>query len=225
MQRFSFSLQETKINPAGMRYTIYFGDSPLHLTDTLDSEMTEIMHHDDGVFMDELSNRGVKSMIHEMKDPQRHAGVFFHAELDELKKAFWRNFTVIQAAGGLVRNDTGELLMILRRGKWDLPKGKLDKGESLEACALREVEEETGIRGASLIAPVAVTYHVYDEFGKHILKESHWFSMHAPGVQHLQPQAEEQITSIEWAGEARRRQILPDAYPLIRDLLRSTQNG
>ena len=207
-----------------MRYTIYFGDSPLYLTDTLDSDMQEIMHHDDGVYMDELSNNGVKSMIHEMKDPERHAGVFYHADLEELKKAFRKHFTVIQAAGGLVKNDKGEMLMIHRRGKWDLPKGKLDKGESLEACALREVEEETGIRCTILPEPAILTFHVYDEFGKHILKETHWYRMHAQGGQQFQAQAEEQITSIEWADEQRLSEILPDAYLLIRDLLRSIQN-
>ena len=207
-----------------MRYTIYFGDSPLYLTDTLDSGMQEIMHHDDGVFMDELSNSGVKSMIHEMKDSQRHAGVYFHPDLDALRKVFWKHFTVIQAAGGLVRNDKGELLMIHRRGKWDLPKGKLDKGETLEACALREVAEETGIHCTRIPNPARVTYHVYDEFGRHILKETHWFSMHAKAGQQLQPQAEEQITSIEWAGKERLAQILPDAYPLIRDLVSSASS-
>lgn len=202
-----------------MRYKIYFGDTPLFLTDELDAEMQEIMHHDDGVYMDELSNSGVKSMIHEMRDPRRHAGVYFHERLDELKKAFWKHFTVIQAAGGLVRNDQQETLMIFRRGKWDLPKGKLDAGETLEQCALREVEEETGIRDTRLIGPLTTTYHVYDEFGKHILKESHWFTMHSPGRQLPVAQAEEQITGIEWANRERVAALLNQTYPLIRDIL------
>lgn len=202
-----------------MRYKIYFGDSPLYLTNELDSEMQEIMHHDDGVYMDELSNSGIKSMIHEMRDPRRHAGVFYHEKVDELMKQFSKHFTIVKAAGGLVRNDEGKLLVIYRRGKWDLPKGKLDKGETLEACALREVEEETGIKDTRLTAPLSITYHVYDEFGKHILKESHWYTMQSPGIQKLEPQTEEQITSIEWADDARLAEILPDAYPLIRDLL------
>jgi 8-oxo-dGTP pyrophosphatase MutT (NUDIX family) len=204
-----------------MRYKIYFGDTPLFLTDELDAEMQEIMHHDDGVYMDELSNPGVKSMIHEMKDPRRHAGVFFNEKLDELKKAFWKHFTVIQAAGGLVRNDEQEILMIFRRGKWDLPKGKLDAGETLEQCALREVEEETGIRDTRLTGPLTTTYHVYDEFGKHILKESHWYTMHSPGRQQPVAQAEEQITAIEWANPERVSALLSQTYPLIRDILTS----
>jgi 8-oxo-dGTP pyrophosphatase MutT (NUDIX family) len=202
-----------------MRYKIYFGDHPLYLTDTLDAAMQEIMHHDDGVYMDELSNAGIKSMIHEMKLPQRHAGVFFHDDLQALHKAFWKHFQLITAAGGLVYNDHDELLMIFRRGKWDLPKGKLDPGESIEACALREVEEETGVRNTVLGDKLTTTYHVYDEYGKHILKESHWYRMRSPGIQALQAQASEQITAIEWTDSKRRKALLADCYPLIRDLL------
>jgi 8-oxo-dGTP pyrophosphatase MutT (NUDIX family) len=203
-----------------MRYTIYFGDAPLFLTDQLDAEMQEIMHHDDGVYMDELSHPAIKSMIHEMKNPQHHAGVYYHANLEELKKQFWKQFTIIKAAGGLVENDQGDLLMIFRRGKWDLPKGKLDDGETLEACAVREVEEETGIRNTVLKKPFATTYHVYDEFGKHILKESYWYTMHSPGKQDPVAQAEEQITAISWANKDQVRDLLTNTYPIVRDLVR-----
>lgn len=202
-----------------MRYKIYFGDSPLFLTDQLDAEMQEIMHHDDGVFMDELSNAAVKSMIHEMKDPRRHAGVFYHEQLDQLQKAFWKHFTIIKAGGGLVKNDQGKLLMIFRRGKWDLPKGKLDPGETLEQCALREVEEETGISQLEILSQAGITFHVYDEYGKHILKESYWYHMRAKGDQTPVAQAEEQITDITWASEDEVESNLRNSFPLIRDLL------
>ena len=202
-----------------MRYKIYFGDHPLYLTNELDKDMQAIMHHDDGVYMDELSSAGIKSMIHEMKLPQRHAGVYFHENIEALRKAFWKNFNVIVAAGGIVKNEKEEILMIFRRGKWDMPKGKLDKGESIETCAVREVEEETGILDTKLFSPLTTTYHVYDEFGKHILKESHWFSMFSPGKQKLIPQLSEQITAIEWTDKKRRKQLLEECYPLIRDLL------
>jgi 8-oxo-dGTP pyrophosphatase MutT (NUDIX family) len=202
-----------------MRYKIYFGDHPLYLTNELDKEMHSILHHDDGIYMDELSNAGINSMIHEMKLPQRHAGVFYHQDIEAIRKAFWKHFKLVVAAGGLVKNEQEEILMIYRRGKWDLPKGKLDKGETIEACAIREVEEETGIQGTLIDSPLTITYHVYDEFGKHILKESHWYNMISPGKQRLIPQLTEQITAIEWTDDKRRKQILSESYPLVRDLL------
>ena len=104
----------------------------------------------------------------------------------------------IIAAGGLVFNDQNELLMIFRREKWDLPKGKLDDGETIEECAVREVIEETGLQHILLMEKLGITLHTYKEKGEEIEKESHWFRMTAPGQQALVPQTEEDITTIEW---------------------------
>ena len=156
-----------------------------------------------------------------MKLPQHHAGVFYHTDLEALRKAFWKIFMLVVAAGGIVKIEKDMILMIFRRGKWDLPKAKLDKGQSIEACAVRAVEEETGSRNTKLISPFTTTYHVYDEYGKHILKESHWYHMTSPGEQKLVPQEEEQITAIEWTDSARRKLLLPESYPLVKDLLSS----
>jgi 8-oxo-dGTP pyrophosphatase MutT (NUDIX family) len=204
-----------------MRYKIYFGNHPLFLTNELDPEMNEIMHHDDVVYMDEFSNSGIKSMIHEMKLPQHHAGVFYHEDVEKLFKAFRKHFEIVTAAGGVVRNEQENVLMIFRRGKWDLPKGKLDKGESIEDCAIREVEEETGIRDTALAGTLMTTFHVYDEFGKHILKETHWFNMKSPGIQTLVPQEAEQISASEWAGKERIDEMLTNSYQLVKDILRA----
>lgn len=109
------------------------------------------------------------------------------------------NKTVV-AAGGLVQNDFGEILIMFRRGVWDMPKGKLDKGESIEQCAVREVEEETGLQNIELGNFIHKTYHQYwDKWTKKELeKETHWYAMHAKGAQTLVPQAEEDITEIVW---------------------------
>src|SRR4249919_1544763 len=84
---------------------------------------------------------------------------------------------IIKAGGGLVKNEKKEILFMFRRGKWDLPKGKLDPGESIEECAVREVVEETGLKKVELKHFLVTTYHTYTENGKHILKESHWYNM------------------------------------------------
>src|SRR5580692_2838451 len=137
-----------------MYIKIYFNDKPLFLCDELNAEINAYAHHDDAVFIDEFSTPSVNSIIHEMRLAKIHAGIFFHQDLQTLKKAFWKKFILVQAAGGLIQNEKKELLFIFRRDKWDLPKGKLDKGETLEQCAIREVAEETGLKDVRLDAPL-----------------------------------------------------------------------
>ncbi len=202
-----------------MYIKIYFNDKPLFLCDNIDETIEPFVHHDDAVFIDELNSHTVKAMIHEMQLEKIHAGVFFHANLEELKKAFYKKFTIIQAGGGLVLNEKNELLLIFRRGKWDLPKGKLDKGETMEECAVREVEEETGLKDVTLIGSLIITYHTYHEGSRFILKESHWYSMKVSGKQTLIPQTEEDILAIKWITKKEAEQFFPECYPSVVDVL------
>src|ERR1700744_2029728 len=105
-----------------MYIKIYFNDKPLFLCDSLTEEIRGYSHHDDAVLIDEFSSHAVNSMIHEMRQPKVHAGIFVHADLEELRKAVWKKFRLVQAGGGLVRNKSGKYLFMLRRGVWDLPK-------------------------------------------------------------------------------------------------------
>ena len=109
--------------------------------------------------------------------------------------------------------------MIHRRGKWDLPKGKLDKGETLSACAVREVEEETGLKEIRLISSLLITYHTYHEGTKFILKESHWYSMKVEGKQNLVPQTEEDIHEIKWVTTKEAEQLFPECFPSVVDVI------
>jgi len=204
-----------------MYIKIYFNDKPLFLCDEINDAIEPYKHHDDAIFIDEFSTHTVRAMIHEMELAKIHAGVFLHSNLNELKKAFWKKFTVIQAAGGLVTNVNDEILMIFRRGKWDLPKGKLDKGETLEHCAVREVQEETGLQHITLQKPLAPTYHTYHESGKFILKESHWYSMKVNGKQSLVAQAEEDITEAKWVKKSALPELMKNTFPSIKDVLGS----
>ncbi|MBK5269452.1 MAG: NUDIX domain-containing protein, partial [Bacteroidia bacterium] len=112
---------------------------------------------------------------------------------------------------------------IFRRGKWDFPKGKLDNGETLEDCAIREVQEETGLNKIKLIAPLAVTYHTYHEGTKFILKESHWYTMKVKGEQALTPQTEEDILDIKWVKANNMDQYRKDSFPSIEDVINAFQ--
>lgn len=202
-----------------MYIKIYFNAKPLFLCDNVDETLQPYIHHDDSVFIDELNTHTVNSMIHEMEAAQIHAGIFYHPDLEVLKKAFIKKFSLVQAAGGVVQNEKHEILMIYRRGKWDLPKGKLDKGETLPACAVREVEEETGLKEIRLLSPLLVTYHTYHEGTKFILKESHWYSMQVKGKQKLIPQVEEDIHEIKWVDPKDTKLIFPECFPSVVDVI------
>ena len=139
-------------------------------------------------------------------------------EVDDLKK-FAEKYTIVQAAGGVVTNDEAKILLIYRRGKWDLPKGKAEENEPLELCANREVIEETGLNELLLRKPLVITYHTYTEKGKDILKETHWYLFDAPGKQNLAPQTEEGISKAEWIEREKVNDNKRNMYLLIRDVL------
>jgi 8-oxo-dGTP pyrophosphatase MutT (NUDIX family) len=203
-----------------MYIKVYFDNKPLFLCDTINEEVEPFIHHDDAIFIDELDSHTVKTIIHEMQQPKVHAGVFFHTDLEMLKQAFFKKFTLVTAAGGVVQNEKNEYLLIFRKGKWDLPKGKLDKGEKLEECAVREVEEETGLNEVKLVKPLCITYHTYHEGARYILKDSHWYSMKVKGSQQLSPQTEEDIHEVKWVKKAGLAGYMNESYPSVADVLR-----
>lgn len=124
----------------------------------------------------------------------------------------------IQAGGGYVTDQSGHLLMIFRKGFWDLPKGKMDPGESISETALREVEEECGVQDLRISSPPFSTFHLYEERGEAILKESVWFRMETHH-QELVPQAEEDITQAEWISLPVPITIESRCYASILDVL------
>lgn len=125
----------------------------------------------------------------------------------------------IIAGGGIVENEKKRILFQFRRGKWDLPKGKLDEGETIEECAVREVEEETGLRNIELGELVGVTHHFYTENGNDIEKETHWFAMKISGPQTLAPQVEEDITELRWVAENELHDYLSNTFKNIVEIV------
>ena len=133
---------------------------------------------------------------------------------------FKKQFLFIEAAGGLVRNENKELLTIFRNGVWDLPKGKVEKGELIEEAAVREVEEETGVKIHKHYADsIQKVYHVYSLKKKLVLKETSWFIMSAKSMI-LLPQREEGITKVCWMSELDLEKIFAiNTYLSIKILL------
>ena len=202
-----------------MQQIIYFNNKPLYLIDQLTPEIEEHLHHEETVFIDELNVHTVKAMIHEMEQSKILRGVFLHNDVNALLNSFKKKLTLVKAAGGFVHTKNHEVLLIFRRGKWDLPKGKLDENESLDVCAVREVKEETGLEKVKLDHPLTITYHTYHEFGNHILKESHWYIMKAE-KQNLVPQTDEDILSCEWVSTDNLSSYLENTHASIANVIK-----
>lgn len=129
------------------------------------------------------------------------------------------NYPEIHAGGGVVCNQDEDVLMIFRRGKWDLPKGKLDDGETIEECAIREVMEETGLSKVELGLKIKDTYHIYARDGQQFLKTTHWFQMKADRSQPLIPQQEENILEAKWIAQKNLGLCLHLSYEAIKEVL------
>jgi ADP-ribose pyrophosphatase YjhB (NUDIX family) len=198
---------------------IYFQNKPLYLTDSLNGVVADYLHQQETLFLDELNAHTVDTMVRQLEDTEIRTGVFYHADLPALLDAFKKKLTLIQAAGGLVLSGDKKVLLIFRLGKWDLPKGKLEEGEELSACALRETEEETGLKGAKILQPLPTTYHTYHRDGQHVLKESLWFLMKVKKTQKLTPQTEEDIEKCEWAEVSELRKYMDHMHRSVADVI------
>ena len=202
-----------------MHFKIYFNNKPLFLTDTITKEIEEYTHSSETMFIDELNTHTVKTMIYEMDQSQIYAGVFLFNDVNKLMKAFKKELTLVMAAGGFVHSESN-VLLIYRKAKWDLPKGKLDPGESLEQCAIRELSEETGIQAISE-GPLCTTYHTYHEFGRHVLKESHWFLMKVSEKTEFVPQQEEDIEKCIWVPYQELDQYMHNMHASLLDVIQA----
>ena len=143
----------------------------------------------------------------------------FSNEYEFILNMFKKKYPEIIAAGGKVINNKSEILFIYRNKKWDLPKGKAEKNEIISETALREVEEETGIKNLSIIKPLDKTYHIFKRGGKNYLKSTYWFEMKSDFNGKFKPQKKEGITRVEWIGIENLSSILAKSYTNIRLLI------
>lgn len=150
----------------------------------------------------------------------------FGNDIDGIWREFQNLFRIIEAAGGVVNNSNGEILFIKRLGKWDLPKGKMEKGESREESAVREIEEETGLKDVELVQFINTTYHIYVERnGDKILKCTHWFEMNFNGEDTSKPQIEEGITEVAWKNTSQiEDEVFPGTFKNIKLIIKEFWN-
>lgn len=130
---------------------------------------------------------------------------------------------MVKAGGGLVKNEKGEYLLIFRNKKWDLPKGKMDKGERIEETAVREVEEECGIDKLKIVKPLRKSYHIYQLRGRDALKKTYWFEMNCRDENPPVPQAEEGIEKAIWVLPSQFKTWRREMYPSVWDILKKIE--
>jgi 8-oxo-dGTP pyrophosphatase MutT (NUDIX family) len=140
-------------------------------------------------------------------------------DIAHLWKMFRIYFTEVGAAGGLVMHTTGRYLFIEKKGKLDLPKGHIEEGEEPETCALREVSEECGIKGHTIVKPICPSYHTYSWEGISFLKKTNWFLMQYDGPMVTEPQVEEGISKVEWLFPDELNSIKSTAWLSLMDLI------
>ena len=198
------------------KYEIFYGEKVFII-----AENSNLPYDDFIVFpieADELE--GIEDYVNLLKEHSGKKGVVFMCkEPNHMLNACCKSLTEIKAAGGLVVNDIGQVLMIKRRGRWDLPKGKVEEGEFMRLSALREVKEETGIEKVKIQSTIKPTFHLYTIEDKLVLKTTYWYLMNAVGSNALTPQAEEDIEIAEWVSPADLKPYLENTYPNIKLIL------
>jgi len=188
-------------------YKVFINDKPIILTDSPQIGL--------GFEVYDFKTVVIEEIIHKLRRNKINGVILFCEEINNCWANFLTHFKVITAAGGLVLNQKKEFLFIYRGNKWDLPKGRIEKGESIKTTALREVEEECGIPDLHLDKFLLTTYHLFFLKNENRLKETHWFIMHTNFEGILTPQAEEGITIAEFKSQEDAEKALKNTYANI----------
>lgn len=140
----------------------------------------------------------------------------YHKNAEKIQWHLKRKLPFAIAAGGLVQNNLGEVLFIYRNEKWDLPKGHVETGEALEEAAIREVEEETGVRELKIDQFLKTTYHIFKRNGEYRLKITYWYGMSTDYQGKLKPQKKEGIKKAKWKSLEKSKKALQKSYENIK---------
>lgn len=203
-----------------MLITIYFNENSLIIQEAI-SEKSQINNTlpSDSIFLNPSEDQ-IKVILQKLQNSHIDKALILTTNFSEIQDFIFKQYTIIEAAGGIIENQQKELLFIFRRGKWDLPKGKLEKGETPEIGAQREIQEETGATDLLLQKKIMNTYHVYQMNDENILKIGHWFAFYSNTRQLLQPQLEEEITAVEWFHVNDVNIPLSNTYGTIQELIK-----
>ncbi|UPQ79116.1 NUDIX domain-containing protein [Flavobacterium azooxidireducens] len=189
-------------------YKVFVNDKPLFLTNQIQKET------DFQLFL--LDSVDIKQLIIKIFKNKVDKAFLYHPDEKEILKKLKSKIPVEKAGGGLVLNDKNEVLFIFRNKKWDLPKGGIEKGEEIEDTAIREVEEETGVKGLKITRKLNKTYHIFKRNGRYKLKITHWFEMKTSYSGKMVGQADEGIEKVEWIKQENIPNCLTNSYENIK---------
>lgn len=198
---------------------IYFNNKPLILTNSTEQYIAENPVAKGYLSFTGAFPRSFRLALQHLEKSRSIGAVIEDISQKALERELHRIFEPIDAAGGVVFNEDNAVLMIYRRGKWDLPKGKRDDGEDMPTCALREVSEETGLLKLELKEKLCDTYHVYAQNGQSLLKRTAWYKMAGTKNEQPIPQEEENILEVRWVGEKEIGNVAYKSYEAIREIL------
>ena len=202
----------------GQMYKVFFDNRSIFFTDQFEKYYRS--HH--GLFARYLNEIQLAYILELFRNVHEIRNVFIiHPDIELAFSAFRSFFREMDAAGGLVFNDQGRVLVIHRRGKWDLPKGKMEEGEAPDTAAVREVEEECGIRSPQIQKLLHTTYHSYVQEGVMILKKTRWYQMTYSGDEPLTPQTKEDITQARWLHPGDLGQVRENTWSSIVEVLQA----
>ncbi|MFV0146276.1 NUDIX domain-containing protein [Empedobacter falsenii] len=190
-------------------YKVFFNESLLTFSNQSNPEAKNILFQNEAQF---------DESVHLLSSKASNLVNIFSDDIETVWTKFLKYYKHIQAAGGIVRNPKDDYLFIFRLGKWDLPKGKMEEGESREESAIREIEEECSLTNLELKRFLMPTFHIYF-LREYIIKETFWFEVFYDGVELPSPQTEEGIESVEWRKESEIPQLLENSYPNIKLLM------
>ncbi len=198
---------------------IYINNKPLILTTNAEAYINEHSIAGGYIRFEGAFSRHFRLSVEHINKPGTLGAIIEDESEKALIEELHKIYTPIDAGGGVVKNENDDVLMIYRRGKWDLPKGKCDDGESIDECAIREVSEETGLEKLKLGDKICDTYHVYAQKGQKLLKCTTWYNMTGTSKEQPIPQEEENIEEVRWVPEDELAPLVYRSYEAIREVM------
>lgn len=189
-------------------YKVFVNNKPIIFTTLLKNEEVFPLYT--------FKNSNIQDVINKLQTDKLKGVYLFSLNLENDWKSFCLDFKVVVAGGGLVRNEKDELLFIFRGGRWDFPKGHLEKNENIEDTAIREVEEECGVSNLQIEKFLLKTYHLFSKNKSYNIKETHWYLMCTDYLGELTPQTEEGITEAVFKNTQETAIALQNTYANIQ---------